>query len=479
MSLFISRKEQSDSETERKSRSKRERLVWIGVTTVLITLLVILAIAPRVSAQSRDQDARYYLKLFNDVFQFIENHYVDEEKTNPHALIEGAFKGLFEALDDPHSAYLTAEEMRRLRDDTQGEFGGVGIYILTTDKGVEVARPIEGTPAQRAGIRAGDVITAVEGQSIAKLSIDDVVKLLRGKPGSSVTVTILRGESYSFNVTLARDMIEIPTVRSAIIPKNIGYLQVLKFTPMTADRIKDSLESLRREGFKSLIIDLRGNPGGLLSSVVDVADLFFDEGAVIVSTRSRIPADNRIYRSGEKPVVSTDMTIIVLIDRYSASASEILTGALKDSKRALILGETSYGKGSVQQIIPVDTGGFRLTTSKYYTPLGISIDKVGITPDITVKRDDFTEEEIQSYRKLLEGGFIREFLSKNPNPSDEQVISFVVNLQKQGIVLREERIKKEIRDVLNQINSIQSMYDLEYDIVLKEAVRLLREGKVE
>ena len=462
----------TDLQTGRKRA--RERILWIGLCTVLISLLVILSFAPRVMAQEQEKSTRDYLNTFNWVFQFVQKHYADEDKVDPQRLIEGALKGLIESLDDPHSAYLSSDEMRRLRDDTQGEFGGVGIFILKTDKGVEVARPIDGTPAKRAGISTGDVIIAVEGESIKDFSIEEIVKRLRGKAGAPVTITVLRGQSYTFDITIVREMIEVPTVRQAKISDDIAYLYILKFTPMTTERVEDAIEYFEDEGYRSLILDLRSNPGGLLSSVVDVSDLFLEKGQVIVSTRSRISSENRVFRAGKAAAVGEEIKIIVLIDKYSASAAEILTGALKDTERAAIMGETSYGKGSVQQIINVDGGGFRLTTSKYYTPSGTSIDKVGIKPDIIIEREEFSEEEIESYRKLLELNAVKEFLKEKPEPSEQDIDAFVRSLRTQGIVVREERIEKDIRDEWNHMHKIETVYDLEYDTVLREAVNSLQ-----
>jgi len=455
----------------------RERLIWIGITTVLVALLVSLSFAPRVLAESRDQETTYYLNLFEEVFEFVQKHYVDEDQLDPHDLIEGALSGLMESLDDPHSAYLSSDEMRRLRDDTQGEFGGVGIYILNTDKGVEVARPIEGTPAERAGVVGGDTIIAVEGESIEELTIDEVLKLLRGKPGTEVTMTILRGASYTFDVTVTREMIEVPTVRNDMISDRIAYLSILKFTPMTYERVEEALQESQRRGYRSLIVDLRSNPGGLLRSVVEVSDLFLREGQLIVSTRSRIQSENRVYRADSRAQVGSDKTIVVLIDKYTASAAEILTGALKDTERATVIGETSYGKGSVQQIIPVDGGGLRLTTSRYYTPSGTSIDKVGIEPDIIVTEEEFSEEEIESYRRLMESGAVQEFVQENPDPSDAQIDRFIRSLKDDGIVLRESRIRREVKNEVRRLAGRQEVYDLEFDTVLRKAVEWIESNR--
>jgi len=466
--------QQQTTDLQSGRKRTRERILWIGLATVLISLLVILSFAPRVMAQGREKSTRDYLNTFNWVFQFVQKHYADEDKVDPQRLIEGALKGLIESLDDPHSAYLSSDEMRRLRDDTQGEFGGVGIFILKTDKGVEVARPIDGTPAKRAGISAGDVIIAVEGESIKDFSIEEIVKRLRGKAGAPVTITVLRGESYTFDITIVREMIEVPTVRRAKISDDIAYLYILKFTPMTTARVEDAIEYFEQEGYRSLILDLRSNPGGLLSSVVDVSDLFLEKGQVIVSTRSRISSENRVFKAEKAAAVGEEIKMVVLIDKYSASAAEILTGALKDTERATIIGETSYGKGSVQQIINVDGGGFRLTTSKYYTPSGASIDKVGIKPDRIIAREEFSQEEIESYQKLLELNAVKEFLKKNPEPSEQDIDAFVGSLRTQGIIVRKERIEKDIRDEWNRMHKIETVYDLEYDTVLREAVNSLQ-----
>ena len=476
---YINVKDEAMPENNNPMNSEKwtkERLVWLGITTVLLSVLVILTFAPKVLAQGQERDSRYYLNLFNEVFQFVQKHYADEDKLDSHTLVEGALKGMFEALDDPYSTYLAADEMRRLRDDTTGEFGGVGIYIYKTDNGVEVSRPIHGTPAQRAGIIAGDIIIAVEGEAIVDYTIDEVVKLLRGKPSAPVTMTVLRGSSYTFDVTVTRAMIEVPTVRSAMMPGGIGYLLVLKFTPKTASRIAEALSEFKDEGYKSLIIDVRSNPGGLLSSVVDVTDLFFEKGNLIVSTKSRISSENRVYQAKKNPIVPKNIRIVVLIDKYSASAAEILTGALKDAGRAIIMGETSYGKGSVQQIIPIDKGGFKLTTSKYYTPSGYSIDKIGVEPDFSIKRDEFSDEEIESYKKLLERDSIREFVKQNSSPSDEEITALMVSLEAEGISVRRIRIEKDIRDEINRRDNVWTVYDLEYDKVLGEAVRTLKKG---
>jgi carboxyl-terminal processing protease len=392
--------------------------------------------------------------------------------------LEGSLKGLFETLDDPHSRFLTSEELKKINDDTSGEFGGIGIYIWKTENGVEVARPILGTPADKAGIMAGDIITAVGGESIQDFEIDDVVNLIRGDPATEVTVTIQRGTQHSFEITIQREMIEVTSVRSAVIPGGIGYLLIRKFTSKTLERVTEALADFQKENYNSLILDLRSNPGGLLSSVTQVADLFFDRGSIIVSTQSRRAGESRVYQAESRAIVPLDFPIVVLIDRYSASAAEILTGALKDSKRAYILGETSFGKGSVQQIIPLEEGGFKLTTAKYFTPSGESIDSIGIEPETVIERPVYTAEEEESYSRLVDGGYVKEFVKEHRAPTKQEIDSFIQFLASAGISPRRERVEKDIRDEVNRLNNVEPVYDLEYDRVLREAVHILSTNEV-
>jgi carboxyl-terminal processing protease len=313
-------------------------------------------VVPQVVAQgsqaatpSSDQS----LALFEQVYRFIQQNYVDE--VDPETLIEGALQGMFESLEDPHSAYLSAEEMRGLTDTTSGEFGGVGMYIskpVGSREGsgyIEIVSPIEDTPAYRAGLRAGDRIKLVEGESTAEMSVDEVVELLRGRPGTEVGVTILRGEDMEFPVALERAVIRVPTVKWDMIDETTAFLRIIQFTPYTDDRVREAIADFRAAGYESLIVDLRSNPGGLLSGVVDVAGAFFDGGPV-VETRGRIPSENQSFVADDGLLVDAGIEVVVLIDGGSASASEILAGALKDRERATLIGETTYGKGSVQQV---------------------------------------------------------------------------------------------------------------------------------
>ncbi|MBN1836070.1 MAG: S41 family peptidase [Spirochaetales bacterium] len=456
-----------------KPGGARERTVWIVVTAALAAVVVLLTFTPRVLAGDQEAETQRLLTKFYEVFRFVQENYVDE--VDPEIMIDGALQGLFESLEDPHSAYLTEEDMRDLDDTTTGRFGGVGLIISKVDRGVEVVSPIEGTPAYRAGINAGDIIVAVDGESVVDLEIDEVLAVLRGAPGSPVTMTILRGKSLRFDVDVIRAMIEVPTVKKAMIPGGIGYLRIIQFTPITTERVEEAIEFFQDNGYQSLIVDLRSNPGGLLASVVDVADFFLSRGP-IVSTRSRIPAENHVfYASPRNTVIPEELPVVVLINRGSASASEILAGALKDTERGTVMGETSYGKGSVQQIKRIDGAGFRLTMSRYYTPLGENIDKVGIQPDVEVLEPELSEAEEQALSLLIEENRIQEFVAANPDPSTEEIRRFEEKLAAEGIILAERYVERLIRNEINRTNNDPPVYDLDYDLVLQRAVERLRD----
>jgi carboxyl-terminal processing protease len=252
-------------------------------------------------------------------------------------------------------------------------------------------------------------------------------------------------------------------------------LRIIQFTPLTTERVEDAILDFKDRGYDSMIIDLRSNPGGLLSGVIDVADFFLSRGP-IVSTRSRVSSENHVfYASSRNTIVIPDLPIVVLIDRGSASASEILAGALQDTGRATIMGEKSYGKGSVQQIKRVGDAGFRLTMSRYYTPLGKNIDQIGISPDIVVQEPEFSDEEEQALSRIIDEELIKDFLSRNPNPTDEDIASFERELENKNIRLNDRYIRRLVRNELNRTNNDPPVYDLEFDLVLQEAVNYLRD----
>ena len=471
----------------RERSVRRERAVWIGVTAVIVAALLAVLIPVRAFAQSQDSESERLLSMFEEVFRLVQQNYVEEP--NAEELIQGALDGMFESLDDPHSAYLTPEEFRDLTDTTQGRFGGVGMYISKQDSEdgdtegdedafVEVYSAIEDTPAYRAGVRAGDLIVAIEEKSTKKLDMDEVVSRLRGSPGSTVTITIRRGEQKTFPLTLERAIIEVPTVKHAMIPENIAFLRIIQFTPYTADRVKEAIKSFEDQGYEKMIIDVRHNPGGVLNSVVDTADLFFEDG-LLVGTRGRMASENQRFTADSGREVPADIPIVVLIDGGSASAAEILAGALKDRDRAYLMGQTTYGKGSVQQVSRLQMGGLRMTTAKYYTPDGTYIEGSGVSPHKVVQEPQLSDEELDAYSNLRASNTIVNFVERNNDPSEEEVQRFVDRLQQEeDVPLSDRRLEKMVRDEVHRANNTTSVYDLEYDVVLQEAVELLRSGEL-
>ena len=465
-------------------KKSRERVIWISVTVFLLTSLVLLTFSPKILAGNEDSieqqnaEAQRLLGVFSEVFEYVRKNYVDEEKTDPNSLIEGALKGLFDSLEDPHSAYLTADEMRNIQDTTTGKFGGVGLIITKGETGIQVIAPIEDTPAYRAGVSAGDVIVKINDEDAVEFNIDEVVSRLRGDPGTEVEITFSRGDSYMFSVSILRDLIEVPTVKREMISDEIGYLKISNFTPLTPEKSEEAIQYFDLQNYQSLIIDLRNNPGGLLPSVVEVADFFLFDGP-IVSTRSRIASENDIYyATNRKTIVADDVEIIVLVDKGSASASEILAGALQDTGRAIIVGQNTYGKGSVQQIKPVGTGGFRLTMSLYYTPSGNSMDKTGIKPDVIIEGDELTDEQQSQLTEIRDNNSIAEFVKDVPIPTEQEILAFIEDLRETGITLEERHLRKLIKNELNRTNNEPPVFDLEYDLMLQEAVKILTESQV-
>ncbi len=329
------------------------------------------------------EDQREFL---NDVISRVKKDYV-EEKTD-RELAEAAASGILSSLD-PHSSYLNEEALREMQVQTKGEFGGVGIEITLEFSVVKVVSAIDDTPAFKADIKSGDYITRVDGKSIVGVGLEEVVKKLRGKPGTQVKVTILRkGEKAPLEKTLTRQIIKVKAVKSAKF-KDVAYIKINTFSEQAAQGLEAELKKLKSEigekNFKGLVLDLRNNPGGLLDQAIKVSDIFLDSGQIIVSIKGR-STENKEYRDKDNQLLIPNLPIVVLINEGSASASEIVAGALQDNNRALVMGAKSFGKGSVQTVLPLEKnhGALRLTTSLYYTPSGKSIQAHGIDPDIEV-----------------------------------------------------------------------------------------------
>ena len=337
-----------------------------------------------------NKEVLQYLDLFSEVLEKINEYYVD--KPDPKKLFEAALKGMVSSLD-PHSAYLTPEEFKEMNVETRGEFGGIGVVITLKNGILTVVSPIEDTPAWRAGIKAGDQIIKINGENAIGITLDDAVKVLRGKPGTKVTITVRRkGWAKPKDITLIRAIIKIIPVKSKKIGDGIYYLRITSFNEKAADYTYRKLKKFEKEGMKALILDLRDNPGGLLDEAIDVADMFIDKG-LIVYTKGRNPSSNsKYYASRYHDVDKYKYPMVVLVNDGSASASEIVAGALQDHRRAIIMGTRTFGKGSVQVLLPLmDGSAVKITTARYYTPNGRCIQALGITPDIVVYPMKVTE----------------------------------------------------------------------------------------
>ncbi|TAL27200.1 MAG: S41 family peptidase [Nitrospirae bacterium] len=332
------------------------------------------------------------LKIFTEVLSIVKRNYVEDVKIKD--MIYGAIKGMLNSLD-PHSGFMPPEAYKEMQVDTKGEFGGVGIQIGVKEGALTVIAPIEDTPADKAGIKAGDKIIKISGESTRDMSLHDAVGKMRGQKGTAVVLTIMReGWKETKDFTIVRDIIKVKSVKAKVLEDKIGHVKINQFQEKTASDLDSALSKILKEGATSLILDLRNNPGGLLNSAVEVSGQFLPPGKVVVFIKGRTGerTDYRTQNEGavepieEKHKALRTMPMIVLVNQGSASASEIVAGALKDWNRAVVLGVQTFGKGSVQSVIPLSDGsGLRLTTARYYTPKGISIQSTGIVPDIVVK----------------------------------------------------------------------------------------------
>ncbi len=348
------------------------------------------------------------IDLFGEVLEKISEEYVDEIDQSEG--MDSAINGLLQSLD-PYSAYMSPEIFNEMQTETSGEFGGLGIEVGMESGVVKVISPIDDTPASKAGIKAGDYIVKIEGTQVQGKTLSEAVDLMRGPVGSSIELTVRRvGEKKAITFNIKREIIKIQSVKADLLQNDIGYIRLTSFNENSSDQIKSKIKDLEKNQIiKSYILDLRNNPGGLLSQAIKITDFFLDNGE-IVSTKSRKSSENRKWFA-KKGDLTMGKTLVVLINYGSASAAEIVAGALKDNKRAIVLGENSYGKGSVQSIIPLkNKGAIRLTVAKYYLPSGKSISEVGVSPDIEINEegDEFkikseTDNQLNYAIKLLKG----------------------------------------------------------------------------
>ena len=464
-----------------KKKIFKRPIFWVVIIVCAVSLFVmpVYAFGTGNKSSAEELEKQQYLEVINSVYGFMLENYVDE--VDPKVLYEGALRGLLGAVEDPYTVYMDEDEVRSLNDTTYGEFGGVGLSITkpvesTMEKPayVEVVSPVEGTPGWRAGIQSGDYIIKIDDTFTEAITMDEVLAILRGEVGDPVEVTFLRGKNTEFTITLVRELIEVPTVKYGMLyetGRNVGYIRIIEFTPLTPERVQEALDSFEANNYDSLIIDLRNNPGGLITSVADVADKFIDSG-VIVSTKSRLAFENTVFNANKKnTTMQDDIPIVVLINQGSASASEILAGALKDYHLAYLVGEKTFGKGSVQQVLSLPhSDGFKVTMAKYYTPSDTNIDKIGIPPDLEILLPELSDEESEIYIDLLLSDDIANYVHEHKNMTERQISEYAKVLQKDynldlDILERQIRIKV-YPDML---------YDLDFDIQLIEALEVLEE----
>ena len=369
-----------------------------------------LIITPIFISAEEDKDVYKYLNLFGEAFEKIKNNYV--EPIDSKDLIESAIEGMLTSLD-PHSSYLNNKELNELRVQTKGEFGGLGIEVTLENGFVKVIAPIDDTPAYKAGIKSGDLITHLDDEPVLGMTLSEAVSIMRGKVGSKIKLTVRRNENEKVDINIIRAIIQLKSVKSRI-ENNIGYIRVSSFNQKVDKQIIDSISSFKKKNsLIGYVLDLRNNPGGLLDQAVNVTDIFLERGE-IVSTKGRNGKRGSRYNAVKKDLTD-GLPLVVLINQGSASASEIVAGALQDHKRAIIMGTKSFGKGSVQTIIPSgEDVAIKLTTAKYYTPSGRSIQQTGIDPDILVEQAELKRLENQRRKESdLRGAIDNEQLKEN------------------------------------------------------------------
>lgn len=398
----------SNSPLNHKSGRRFATVFLVLVSACLISIVLGSRIA------STAVSAYQKLDIFTDVLTTIQNTYVDEVPADK--LIYGAIEGMLQTLD-PHSAFMPPDVYKEMQVDTSGQFGGLGIEITMKDGVLTVVAPIEDTPASRAGIQPEDKIIAIDGVTTKDLSLGEAVKKMRGPKGTKVTITVMRnGWKGPQDFTLEREIIKVKSVKSKLFDGDIGYVRIQQFQERTGEDLKAALKELEKNRLQGLILDLRNNPGGLLDQAIEVGDQFLDDG-LIVFTKGRLPNSRQEFRARSEGY-DRKYPIVVLVNGGSASASEIVAGALQDHRRAILMGTPTFGKGSVQTIIPLKDGSaLRLTTAKYYTPNGRSIQATGITPDIIVEQTlvgELTETGMQVREKDLE----RHFENEQQSPED-------------------------------------------------------------
>ncbi len=430
----------------------------LKVLTILFAIIFsatsALAAKEKEKKQENSEETMRLLSLFGDVFEKVKQDYVED--VTDDKLIESAINGMLTSLD-PHSSYMNEKQFAEMQIQTKGEFGGLGIEVTMDNGLVKVVSPIDDTPAFKAGIQAGDFISEIDGTPVLGMNLTEAIDKLRGRVGSKVKLTVLRkGEKEPLDIEIVRDIIKIKSIRSHKEGNDVAYIRITSFSEQTDRNFRAEFDKLKKEmgdNLKGLVIDMRNNPGGLLDQAIAIADFFLESGE-IVSTKGRIADSTKLFHAKEGDITG-GIPIVVLINSGSASASEIVAGALKDHKRAVVMGTQSFGKGSVQTVIPLpDDGAMRLTTSRYYTPSGVAIQAKGIEPDIVVEP---AKIEFLKTKENAEADLVRHLNNDQDGEDDKQK--------------DKDEVKTEDQ-LLRNSSSDKSLYDKDYQ--LARAVDLLR-----
>lgn len=462
----------------------KERLIWIFLLVFVFSISFVNFKTDKFAyAQNskEDGDFYYYYRLFQRVFTTLQQNFVDPEKVTTKNLMYGAIKGMLESTGDPFTFLLDTKLTEELNTEMSGRFGGVGLSISkSSDDYIMIVAPIEDTPAERAGILAGDTIVEIEGKSTKGITTDEAANLMRGKEGTKVNISIKRdglNDPVKYNIT--RAVIEVKSVKYKLLEDSLGYVRITTFGDDTAKDLDNALKDLKNQGAKKLIVDLRNNPGGRLDTAIKVVDEFIQTGK-IVYTRGRNKNEDQDFYASKNGNQWLTGDMIVLVNQYSASASEILSGALQDNNRAKLLGETTFGKFSVQYLLPLDQKdktSFKLTVANYYTPNGRKLHGEGIKPDFVVVENTLTPENISALTEIRKGDYIERYVKKYPNESSDaqNISSLKQELLAKNIKPTDYLLERLLYNERNKGN-YKEIVDLKYDKQLKAAIDYLMKG---
>ena len=444
------------------------RLIKCTISATILIICLLLAISVFAEEEKENQNAYNKLKVFSEIISLIESNYVETVKSD--AMIEGAIRGMVKSLD-PHTTYMPPATYKEMQVETTGKFGGLGIEISMRDGVLTVVSPIEETPAFRAGVKSGDKIIKIEDESTLDMTLQDAVSRLRGETGSPIKITIFR-KSFKApkEFTIVRDIIKVRSVVQKLYEEDIGYIKIRNFSKNTSGDLDQALADLGKKGITKLILDVRNNPGGLLNQAVEVTDRFLNRENLIVYTKGRSNEQNMRFTSHDK-VAGVNYPLIILVNGGSASASEIVAGALQDLNRAVVLGTPTFGKGSVQTIIPLSDGSaLKLTTARYYTPSGRVIQENGIEPDIIVEMEpvkDIEEVDTDKDEESEEKTKLRRFLREKDLKKHLKGKSSIEGVDEESA----EELEKESPEELEEVKELHE--DLRKDNQLQQAVSLL------